>query len=126
MMSRPERPTHKRRRLVAAGGVLLAGGLLWLAVPVVRFDDPVSPALFGAGGELLGARPAADGQWRFPPGERVPERFAEVLVRFEDKRFFAHPGVDPLALARAVRQNLREDRLRAPCVLRGWIGSGAT
>ncbi|MBP7706406.1 MAG: penicillin-binding protein 1C [Candidatus Aminicenantes bacterium] len=108
-----DRALKSRRRLVAAGGLLLACGLLWLAVPVVRFDDPVSPALFGAGGELLGARPAADGQWRFPPGERVPERFAEVLVRFEDKRFFAHPGVDPLALVRAVRQNLRSGRVES-------------
>ncbi len=95
-----------RRRLitVTTGLVLLA--VAWLAIPVVHFDDPVSPVLFGADGQLLGARPAADGQWRFPPGERVPERFFEVLVRFEDKRFYAHPGVDPLAVARAVRQNL--------------------
>jgi len=85
--------------------------LLWLAVPVVRFDDPVSPVLFSAEGRLLGARTAADGQWRFPRGERVPERFFEVLVRFEDKRFFAHPGVDPLAVARAVRQNLRSGKV---------------
>ncbi len=85
--------------------------LAWLAIPVVRFNDPVSPVLFSAEGRLLGARTAADGQWRFPPGERVPERFSRVLVRFEDKRFFAHPGVDPLAVARALRQNLRTRRV---------------
>ncbi|MCK7522307.1 MAG: transglycosylase domain-containing protein [Ignavibacteriales bacterium] len=45
---------------------------------------------------------AADGQWRFPRGRDASrERFSEVLVRFEDRRFFAHPGVDPLAVARA-------------------------
>jgi len=77
----------------------------------VRFDDPVSPVLFSVEGKLIGARTAADGQWRFPRGERVPERFLEVLVRFEDKRFFAHPGVDPLAVARAVRQNLRSGKV---------------
>ncbi len=80
-------------------------------MPVVRFGDPISPVLFSAEGRLLGARTAADGQWRFPPGERVPARFFEVLIRFEDKRFFAHPGVDPLAAARAVRQNLRAGRV---------------
>ncbi len=118
---RPERghgprvrvPFHKRRgpRYVCAAIVLLSG--LFLALPVVRFDDPVSPVLFAADGRLLGARPAADGQWRFPPGESVPERFYEVLVRFEDKRFYAHPGVDPLAAARAVRQNLRSGRIES-------------
>jgi penicillin-binding protein 1C len=79
----------------------------------VRFDDPVSPVLFSADGRLLGARPAADGQWRFPPGEQVPRRFNDVLVKFEDKRFYVHPGVDPLAAARAVRQNLRAGRVES-------------
>ncbi|HOW85528.1 MAG TPA: penicillin-binding protein 1C [Candidatus Aminicenantes bacterium] len=92
---------------------LLLSIIAWLAVPVVSFHDPVSPVLLSAEGRLLGARTAADGQWRFPPGGRVPERFFEALVRFEDKRFYAHPGVDPLALARAARQNLRAGRVRS-------------
>jgi len=77
----------------------------------VRFRDPVSPVLFSAEGRLLGARPAADGQWRFPPGDRVPGRFYDVLVKLEDKRFFAHPGVDPLAVVRALGQNVRAGRV---------------
>jgi len=103
----------KRRRLLMAGGALLLMALLWLAIPVVRFKDPVSPVLFSAEGQLLGARTAADGQWRFPPGARVPARFTGVLVRFEDKRFFIHPGIDPLAVARALRQNLRTGKVRS-------------
>ncbi len=99
--------------LIASGASLLFLALLWFAIPVVRFEDPVSPVLFGAGGELLGARPAADGQWRFPAGDTVPERFYRVLVRFEDKRFFVHPGVDPLALARAVRRNVRARKVES-------------
>ncbi|HSA95776.1 MAG TPA: transglycosylase domain-containing protein, partial [Acidobacteriota bacterium] len=79
----------------------------------MKFNDPVSPVLFAADGRLLGARPAADGQWRFPAGESAPERFFEVLVRLEDKRFYRHPGVDPLAVARAVRQNLRSGRVES-------------
>ena len=104
-------PISKRRRICFVAGALLLLLMLWLAVPVVRFNDPVSPVLFSAEGRLLGARTAADGQWRFPPGERVPERFFRVLVRFEDKRFFGHPGVDPLAGARALRQNLRSGKV---------------
>ena len=87
--------------------------VIWFSLPVVRFNDPVSPVLFSADGRLLGARPAADGQWRFPPGDRVPQRFYDVLVRFEDKRFYSHPGVDPLAVVRALRQNLRSGKVRS-------------
>ena len=61
-----------------------------------------------AEGELLGARIAEDGQWRFPPSPSVPERFAAALIQFEDKRFRWHPGVDILAIGRAFKDNLRE------------------
>jgi len=104
-------PVRKHRRFITLGAMAVTLILAWLAIPVVHFNDPVSPVLFSAEGRLLGARTAADGQWRFPPGERMPERFSRVLVRFEDKRFFSHPGVDPLAVARAARLNLRSRKV---------------
>src|SRR5690606_25388510 len=45
--------------------------------------------------------------WRFPPDSIVPQKFVDALITFEDKRFFQHPGVDPLAMGRALLQNLR-------------------
>ena len=66
-----------------------------------------STVVESARGELLGARIAADEQWRFPPGDTVPERFATALVQFEDRHFWWHPGVDPGALVRATVDNLR-------------------
>jgi len=109
----PARIPRLVRRLVVPGAAFVLILLVWLLLPVVRFDDPISPVLFSVEGELLGARPAADGQWRFPPGERVPERFFRVLIRFEDRRFYLHPGVDPLAVARAARQNIRSGKIRS-------------
>jgi len=43
----------------------------------------------------------------------VPERFFRVLVGYEDRRFYLHPGVDPLAVARAVGQNLRSGKVES-------------
>ena len=60
-----------------------------------------------ADGELLGARIAADGQWRFPPCDTVPERFVKALVQFEDRHYWWHPGVNVGALARAAVDNVR-------------------
>jgi len=101
-----------RRIASAAAGVAaviaLAGAS---ALPSPLFDAPTSPVLLDARGELLGASIARDEQWRFPPVERAPERFARALVRAEDRRFRRHPGVDALALARAVVRNARAGRV---------------
>ena len=76
-------------------------------LPDPLFDDPVSSVLEARDGSLLGARIASDGQWRFPAGSAVPDKFAAALIAAEDKRFRRHPGVDPLALARSAWANLR-------------------
>ena len=83
--------------------------LLWLFVlPQGLFRDTVySTVVESAEGELLGARIAADGQWRFPPVGEVPERFSTALIQFEDRRFRWHPGVDVLAIGRALKENTR-------------------
>ncbi|HMR42386.1 MAG TPA: penicillin-binding protein 1C [Saprospiraceae bacterium] len=62
-------------------------------------------------GNLLGARIATDGQWRFPETDATPQKFTEALVAFEDKRFFYHPGFDPIGLCRAVYQNLKSGKI---------------
>ncbi len=94
-----------------AGAAL--GGLLafWALVPVVQLDDPLSTVILDREGELLGATIADDGQWRFGVAEAVPEKFVDAITCFEDRRFFRHPGVDPLAFARALTQNLRQGRV---------------
>jgi penicillin-binding protein 1C len=97
-----------RRALAGAGGALLS---FWLFVPVVPFDDPLSTVVLDRDGELLGASIASDGQWRFGVASRVPEKFAAAITCFEDRRFYWHPGVDPLALGRAALLNLREGRV---------------
>ncbi len=94
---------------------LMAGTLLlvWYAfcLPRRMFDAPLSTVVTDRHGELLGARIADDGQWRFPPCDTVPEKFAVCLTQFEDRWFRWHPGVNPLAMARAVRQNMRAGRV---------------
>lgn len=58
-------------------------------------------------GALLGARIASDGQWRFPEIDSIPHKFETALVEFEDRRFYYHPGIDPIGLGRALLQNAR-------------------
>lgn len=91
--------------------MLLALGFYLL--PVQRPAAPFSTVLLARDGELLGATLAADQQWRFPLAEQPPARFLQALIRFEDQRFYRHWGVDPLALARAMRQNWQAGAVRS-------------
>lgn len=99
------------RRSAFAIMLLVAGVVYWFSLPEPVIDRPYSTVLEASDGELLNASIAADGQWRFPAGDRVPGKFAEALVAFEDKRFYYHPGVDPLAFLRALLQNLRAGKV---------------
>lgn len=83
-------------------------GVLWLgSLPRPLFADPYSLVVTDRSGGLLGATIADDGQWRFPPAGAIPEKYVRALVRFEDRRFFQHGGVDPLAIVRALGENLQ-------------------
>jgi penicillin-binding protein 1C len=79
----------------------------YYVLPSQLFHDPYSTVLVDANGKLLGATIARDGQWRFPATTSVPDKFAVALTTFEDKRFWYHPGFDPLAFGRAIKQDLR-------------------
>ena len=62
-------------------------------------------------GELLSASIAGDGQWRFPQSDSIPYKFRKCIIAFEDKRFYKHPGIDLLSIARAIKQNLLHKRI---------------
>ena len=105
---------NNKKNLLLAIGLLTVLGAGALALrPGQLFDDPVCAVLESSDGHLLGARIAADGQWRFPAADTVPEKFARAIVAFEDKRFYRHPGIDPLAVARALRLNARSGEVRS-------------
>ena len=86
--------------------VLLAGWLCCLPRDLFK-GTPYATVVTDRSGELLGARIADDGQWRFPPCDTVPYRYATALIQFEDRHFRWHPGVDLFALGRAVWSNLK-------------------
>lgn len=92
--------------------VCLSLFILWLfCLPRPLFDKPVSVVVEDRNGELLGARITPDGQWRFPAMDSVPEKYAVCIVAFEDKRFWWHPGVDPLSLGRSLWLNVKNGRV---------------
>lgn len=89
--------------------LLLIGYIFCL--PRQLFHVPYSTVVTDRNEELLGARIASDGQWRFPPRETTPEKIKQCLITFEDKHFYHHWGVNPLSIGRAIYQNTRHKRI---------------
>lgn len=87
--------------------------IFYFILPRQLFNPSYSTILEDRSGILLGARIAADGQWRFPPeggADTLSERYVRALVLYEDKNYFRHAGVSLPSLIRAVYQNLKAGR----------------
>jgi penicillin-binding protein 1C len=87
----------------------------WIAmfiwVPRTLFPAPYSTLIYSRNGELMGARIADDGQWRFPMPDSLPKKFVTCLTTYEDKRYFWHPGVDLFAVCRALKLNAESGKV---------------
>jgi len=55
-------------------------------------------------GEIGGSEAHGLGYW---PLDRLPPRVVAATLAAEDRRFWHHPGIDPIAVMRALWQNLR-------------------
>ena len=95
------------------GMAAVAAAWYVFALPSKLFDVPYSTVLVDRDNNLLNASISNDGQWRFPVREKVPAKFREAIVMFEDKRFFSHVGVDPRALYRAMLQNMEAGKVKS-------------
>lgn len=83
---------------------------LW---PLPKLPTAYSSVLFDRQGNLMGASIAADGQWRFPVVEHVPEKLEVAVLTFEDRYYYYHPGINPIAIIRAAIQNFQSGRVKS-------------
>ncbi len=103
------KPLYKKLAVVASLAMVL-----WMCTGTDQiFDDPYSTVVTSQKGELLGAHIARDGQWRFPMIDSVPRYFRDAILTYEDKRFYDHPGVDIVAIGRAIISNVRAHKVKS-------------
>ena len=91
--------------------LLVCATLTLVPLPASLTQSDYATILLARDGRLLGARIAADEQWRFAPVAAVPDKYRQALLLFEDRRYPYHPGIDPLAIGRATLGNLRSGRV---------------
>ncbi|AIN61841.1 penicillin-binding protein 1C [Pseudomonas soli] len=111
-LARP-RLTRLLRRVAVS--VLLGMALLWLADriwPLPMPGDDLARVVLAEDGTPLWRFADADGVWRYPVSpQEVSPLYLEALLAYEDRWFYRHPGVNPMALARAAWLNLRGGRV---------------
>jgi penicillin-binding protein 1C len=126
-----DRPGHDggdRRRSVRVAAIsfaIIAAVTIAMGLWVVSLGPlplaqaaQVSATIVDRNGKLLRAYAMADGRWRLPVDAKtgVDPGYLKLLLAYEDRRFYSHAGVDPLALGRAAFQ----------LVTRGHIVSGGS
>src|SRR5262249_51383403 len=105
-----------RRTLLIAAGVALAVAVWVRCWPLPSgFLDPerhTSTEVVARGGERLYETLSEEGgrtRWLSP--DALPEPLVPATLAAEDARFFSHPGVDPIAVARAAWHDVRARRI---------------
>src|SRR5258705_13129339 len=128
MMARPRAMwLTLRASLLAAAGTrarrIVIGTLAALVVALLLLDRALPPPVPGRGapnavvvlardGTPLRAFPDRQHVWRHPVTlEEVSPLYLDALVSYEDRAFWWHPGVNPIALGRAAVQWAREGRI---------------
>ena len=74
-------------------------------IPSLQIETSVE--VLDRNGKLLRAYTVADGRWRLDTAlNRVDPNYINMLIAYEDKRYYDHAGVDPRAMSRAIWQAL--------------------
>jgi len=97
---------NKPFKLILLGLLLLV--FYYFCLPKQMFKDPKSTLIESKEGLLLGAKIAADGQWRFPKSHPISNKFKHCILQFEDAYFYKHFGFNPVSMAKAISSNLQE------------------
>ena len=94
-------------RWALVGATAVNAGLLVVAVLAMTVPLPARRSDWSVAVEYRDGRPAyvflsRDDKWRLPVSlDEVDPSFVTALIALEDRRFWRHDGVDPIAIARA-------------------------
>ncbi|MCX7343129.1 MAG: penicillin-binding protein 1C [Proteobacteria bacterium] len=98
----------KTKTVTALGLVIFALSLFW-PVSLEKYEQE-SPTMYDQNGELIHIERNKFDCWMLK-SNTVDPQFKELLINFEDKSFYYHPGVNPFSLIRAVWQAISTGKI---------------
>jgi penicillin-binding protein 1A len=75
---------------------------------MMRSPNGQSVEIRGADNVVLASLGPSYGEWL--PYATIPQTMKDAMIAVEDRRFYSHPGIDPIGMARSVVVNLRAGR----------------
>ena len=95
---------------------MLAGGVCFITFdhlfPFDTVGRPISTVIVDRHQAPLRAFADKNGVWRYPARpDQVSSLYLQALITYEDRWFYYHPGINPLAICRAFFQNLSHGRI---------------
>lgn len=113
----PPSATHKSKQRIRQIGlglcliIILLLGFRYALKPPILHTLPWSRAVYASDGELLRLSLASDDQYRlWTPLKRTSPRLVEAVLLYEDRCFYLHPGINPIALIRSAFTTLTGHR----------------
>jgi penicillin-binding protein 1A len=107
--------------LVKAGVIFGVAGVLALTVAVaitysslpdfdamMRSPNGQSVEIKASDGAVLAALGPSYGEWL--PYARIPKTMTGAMIAVEDRRFYSHPGIDPIGIVRSAVVNFKAGR----------------
>lgn len=106
----------KYKRFLSRKLLLLYGSIVFLVyfifcLPSPLFKSPTSTILLSKEGQLMNAKIADDGQWRFPIMDSLPDKFKSAIIAYEDRSFYKHPGISARGIGRAIASNFKAKKV---------------
>lgn len=114
------KPNYMQRAMCAAlilSCVMISAYTVLICIPMQTgfyTQTLSSPEMLDRNGYLLFARLNADDQWLFQRElAEISPYLVKATIAVEDSHFYAHPGIDPIAVMRAAWQNASALRIKS-------------
>lgn len=86
--------------------------VFWALLPLPDTKPAFSKVLYSNDGTLLAATISQEQQWCFPMDEDIPKHLAQCIITYEDDYMAYHPGVNPIAVIKAMIKNLKSGKTK--------------
>ncbi len=99
---------NKKLKILFSTALAVIFIFIIIPLPDPLFEQDYSVVVLDRRGEILRIFLNKKQMWQLPPdsSHSIPRKLKQAVLFFEDRYFYSHPGVNPVSLLRALKQNI--------------------